>query len=184
MTVHFQGPLSLFQSDEDSVRRSHPRTAAMQNDFTEILLGFFVPWEQLPTLFLTYDEPKRDASSVAWNHVEPTLSNHLKDFAKNMDLLHKSRDDVKVDAALRASEMAGIDIDDEDPNAFASDSEEEPLHLLSEDLSTANLISAVHSVTTSWQRDAVTAAKRLPSLRIPSIVHALEPRSLGYSPLT
>jgi hypothetical protein len=51
-----------------------------------------------------------------------------------MDLLHKSKEDIKVDAALRSSEIADMfDIDSND-----IEPEEEPLNLLSEELSTEN----------------------------------------------
>lgn len=106
-TVTFQRSLSLFQSEEDEIRKGHPTTEAIQNDFAEVFLGFFVPWEQLPSLFLRYNEPKRDASFAVWRSIEPSLPEHIRHFARNMDLLHKSREDVKVDAALRSSEMAG-----------------------------------------------------------------------------
>jgi hypothetical protein len=51
MTVHFNGQLSEFQAEEEDVRGGHPKTAAMQNDLAEVLLGFFMPWDQLPSLF-------------------------------------------------------------------------------------------------------------------------------------
>jgi hypothetical protein len=47
MIVNFQALLSLFQAEEDAVRRSHPQTIARQYDLCEILISFFVPWEQL-----------------------------------------------------------------------------------------------------------------------------------------
>lgn len=67
MIVHFQALLSLFQAEEDAVRRGHPRTIARRNDLCEVLLGFFVPWEQLPSLFLAFNEPKRDAYSTVFS---------------------------------------------------------------------------------------------------------------------
>jgi hypothetical protein len=51
MTVHFNGQLSEFQTEEESIRGGHPTTSAIQNDLAEVLLGFFVPWDQLASLF-------------------------------------------------------------------------------------------------------------------------------------
>jgi len=51
MTVHFNGQLSEFQSEEESIQGGHPTTTAIQNNLAKILLGFFMPWDQLPSLF-------------------------------------------------------------------------------------------------------------------------------------
>jgi PIF1-like helicase len=180
-TVTFQRSLSLFQSEEDKVRKGHPTTEAMQNDFAELFLGFFVPWEQLPSLFLRYNEPKRDASFAVWKSIEPSLPEHIRDFARNMDLLHKSREDVKVDAALRSSEMADSEsLNDVEPADPAEpDAGEEALHLLPTLFPKESLISAFHAVTTTWRKETLETAKRFPSLPIPSgEFHILEPRSL------
>jgi len=50
-TVVFNGQLSQFQTEEESIRGGHPVTTAMENDLAEVLLGLFVPWNQLPALF-------------------------------------------------------------------------------------------------------------------------------------
>jgi len=66
MTVHFNGQLSEFQSEEESIQGGHPTTNAIQNDLAEVLLGFFMPWDQLSSLFqrhATNYNPKRDACS-------------------------------------------------------------------------------------------------------------------------
>jgi hypothetical protein len=106
-------------------------------------------------LFLPYSEPKRDASFTVWESIEPSLPEHIRDFAQNMDLLHKSREDVKVDAALRVSEMAdGDDMADmELADPAEPDAEEEPLHLLPTLFPKESLISAFHAVTTSWRKE-------------------------------
>jgi hypothetical protein len=76
LTVDFNGQLSQFEADENSVPGGHPTTTAIKNDLAEVLLGFFVPWEQLPTLFQHHASAyntKRDAYSRVWNIVKPTL---------------------------------------------------------------------------------------------------------------
>ena len=49
-TVTFSGQLSQFQAEEEGVPGGHPVTTAIQNDLAEVLLGLFVPWNQLPAL--------------------------------------------------------------------------------------------------------------------------------------
>jgi hypothetical protein len=40
-TVTFNGQLSQFQAEEESVRGGHPRTIAIEIDLAEVLLGLF-----------------------------------------------------------------------------------------------------------------------------------------------
>ena len=54
MTVTFNGQLTEYQTEEDSVAGGHPMTDAVMNDIAEILLGLFVPWDKLPLLFLQH----------------------------------------------------------------------------------------------------------------------------------
>jgi hypothetical protein len=89
------------------------------------------------------NEPKRDASFTVWKSIEPSLPEHIRDFVE--------REDVKVDADLRASEMADSDgmADVELADPAEPDAEEEPLHLL---FPKENLLSAFHAVTRRGHR--------------------------------
>ena len=77
------------------------------NDLAEILLGLFVPWEKLPLLFLQ-PATQLNPYSRLWTAVEPTLLPHIWGFARNIELLRKSKEDCKLDAVLReaAAQMA------------------------------------------------------------------------------
>ena len=50
LTITYNGQLSQFQA-EDSIRGGHAETAAIRNDASEVLLGLFILWNQLPLLF-------------------------------------------------------------------------------------------------------------------------------------
>jgi hypothetical protein len=69
MTVRFQGQLSFFQTEEEV------------DDVAEILLGFFIPWERLPSLFHMHNELKRraiiDGSYCCFHPAFPTPSKTL-----------------------------------------------------------------------------------------------------------
>jgi len=54
ITVHFNGQLSQFQSKEESIQGGHLTTNAIKNDLAEVLLGLFLPWDQLLSLFQQY----------------------------------------------------------------------------------------------------------------------------------
>jgi hypothetical protein len=186
MTVCFNGQFSQYQTEEDSIRGGHPNTAAIKNDLAEVQLGFFLPWEQMPLLFQRHASEfnsKRDACSKIWNIVEPTLSAHNRNFAQNMELLRKSREDGRIDAALR-NKMAGsiddfdYDIDTSiDPPDLDSDAEDIP-HSLQQEFTSDAFISAYHSIATSWGKERITASKRIPSLSPAKKIRSLQSRSL------
>ena len=101
--VTFSGQLSEFQAEEDKIQSGHPKTIAIENDLSEVLLGLFIPWNQLLPLFQQYAaeyETKQDACTHIWKIVEPRLTPHNSNFAKNIELLRKSKEDCQIDAAL------------------------------------------------------------------------------------
>ena len=171
MTVCFNGQFSQYQTEEESIQGGHPTTTAIQNDLAEVLLGFFLPWDQLPALFERYAseyDNKRDACSRIWCIVEPTLSPHNRNFAKNMELLRKSREDIRIDAALRNAAVASqdsldLDIDNIEIANIDLDSEDS-LSSLQQEFTIEALMMAFHSITNSWQKERFTASKRIPSL--------------------
>jgi hypothetical protein len=92
-----------------------------------------------------------------WSIVEPTLSPHNRNFASNIELLRKSKEDSQIDAALRRA-MDGSqssftpDLDSEVPADLDLFDGEEALDTLLEDFSTETLIAAYHSVARSWYK--------------------------------
>jgi hypothetical protein len=90
VTVTFNSQLSQFQTEEESIQRGHPVTAALQNNLAEVLLRLFVLWNHLPDLFRQYAagyEAKQEACTSIWSIVEPTLSLYNCNFANNIELL-------------------------------------------------------------------------------------------------
>jgi hypothetical protein len=172
MTVTFNGQLSEFQAEEESVQGGHPSTTAIENDLAEVLLGLFVPWNQLSPLFQRHAPDyrvKRDGCANIWSIVEPTLSLHNRNFAKNIELLRKSREDSRIDAALRRTMHKSQDsynrnVDEIQPANLDSDNEEAQ-NSLDEDFSTESLIVAYHSVPRSWYKESLIAGQRIPTLR-------------------
>jgi len=171
-TVTFNGQLSQFQADEEGVPGGHPVTSAMENDLAEVLLGLFVPWNHLKTLFQQHAaayKTTRDAYAKIWKIVEPILSPHNRNFASNIELLRKSKEDSRIDAALRRAMNTSEDIFDHDLNdEVAADildfDVEEPLDTLNEDFTTETLIAAYHTVAMSWYKESLTAGQRIPAL--------------------
>jgi Helitron helicase-like domain at N-terminus/PIF1-like helicase len=115
-TVALVGQLSEYQENEDRIRGGHPQTNAMQNDLAAVLLALFVPWDTLPPLFddiinLCGDDCNANCDqsshtglqvcSIAWVKVRDALPEHIQDFARNVQLLRKSKDDADVDKVER-----------------------------------------------------------------------------------
>jgi hypothetical protein len=171
MTVCFNGQFSQYQTEEESIQGGHPTTTAIQNDLAEVLLGFFLPWDQLPVLFGRYAseyDNKRDACSKIWHIVEPTLSPHNRNFAKNMELLRKSKEDIRIDAALRNAAVASqdsLDLDIDDIELANIDLDPEDIRSsLQQEFTIEAFMMAFHSITNSWQKERFTASKSIPSL--------------------
>lgn len=169
-TVTFNGQLTEFQVAEDAVPGGHPRTTAIMNDVAEILLGLFVPWDQLSNLFRRY-ATQRDACVQVWAAVEPTLACHNRGFARNIELLRKSKEDCQADAKMWKSangpaDSLQHDVDGFDPANFDSDGEEgdEFFHLQVENFNAETLIAAYHTVSTAWHRETVVTGRRIPPL--------------------
>ncbi|KAJ5343447.1 uncharacterized protein N7506_003271 [Penicillium brevicompactum] len=177
-TVTFNGQLTQYQTSEDSIRGGHPMTNAIANDLAEIFLGFFVPWENLRDIFLC--EPhETDFFSRVWSSVKPTLAPHIQDFAANIELLRKSKDDCQVDARLRQTNHSAevfdrhidhIDSADLDPE----DAQDDGSFINPEDerFTAETLIAAYHTVSKTWGRDCFIAAKRAPVLAAVCRAHA------------
>ncbi|KAI3286470.1 hypothetical protein DTO002I6_8141 [Penicillium roqueforti] len=169
-TVTFNGQLTEFQAAEDAVPGGHPKTTAIINDMFEILLGLFVPWAHLVNLFRRY-ATQRDTWIQVWTAVEPTLPFHIRAFARNIELLRKSKEDCQVDAKLwksanGAADSFHHDVDELEPATFGSDSDDadESFHLQDETFNAETLIAAYHSISKAWHRESLVAGRRIPPL--------------------
>lgn len=172
-TVTLQGELTEFQAAEDSVPGGHPTTTAIQNDLAEILLGLFVPWENLASLVQripTQAENPHSKLHQIWTLVEPTLPAYCRTFAQNIDLLRKSKDDCQADAVFRkrtSQHTSMIDHELADPPYSDSDSGNEapyPLSTEPESLSSETLIAALFSTSTRWAQEVQDAQTHIAAL--------------------
>jgi hypothetical protein len=111
----------------------------------------------------------RDAYAKIWKIVEPTLSPYNRNFASNIELLRKSKEDSQIDAALhramdRSQNSSTRDLDIEVPADLDLFDSEESLEILLDDFSTESLIAAYRSTTTSWYKESLLAGQRIPAL--------------------
>jgi hypothetical protein len=178
-TVTLQGELTEFQSVEDSIPGGHPTTTAIQNDLAEILLGLFVPWENLPSAIRqipTTTETTHDNLHHVWTTIAPTLPAYIRTFAQNVELLRKSKSDCQADAVFRkrsAEHTSPIDHDLANPPYPASDSDNETSHLpqdADDTFSKETLLAAYFSISRRWASCACTASDA--SHTMPGIPHS------------
>jgi hypothetical protein len=173
VTVTFNGQLTEYQTEEDSVAGGYPITDAVMNDIAEILLGLFVPWDKLPLLFLQHATQLNPYTRLWTAQVEPILPPHIRDFARNVELLRKSKENYKLDTVLReaAGQMADNsfdrDVDELDGQDF--DLEDEDGTVRNDDVDVETLIAAYDSIRNRWNREALLSADRIPALAHTSI---------------
>jgi hypothetical protein len=124
-TVALVGQLSQYQYNENRIQGGHPEILAMQNDLAAILLALFVPWETLPFLvsdvMSIYGEgcdahcdrlnhTGLHVCSIVWKRIKDTLPEHVQELAQNVELLRKSKDDIKVDMVERVAAASAMQI--------------------------------------------------------------------------
>jgi hypothetical protein len=176
-TVTLQGELTEFQSSEDSMPGGHPTTTAIQNDLAEILLGLFIPWQNLQSLF--HQTRTGSATTVdlhhIWMSIEPTLSSYVRTFAQNIELLRKSKTDCQADAILRdrsAQNTSSVDQDLTSPPYPISDSENESIRFsqhVDDSISKETLLAAFFAIGRGWSNEANDAQRRIPTLTSTSL---------------
>jgi hypothetical protein len=168
-TVCVHGSLSQFQQEEEKVPRGHTITSAIKNDVAEVLLAFFVPWDKIPSLFTLHcpDHAVRtDANSHVWTIVEPTLLPHLRQYARNFSLIHKSKEDMAIDMSLRAMETGDMELV-EDPAMMSDDDiipDSSVLHNCN--FSTETLLMACNHIVSTWFKDDLMMAQRFGHLHV------------------
>ncbi|KAJ5318263.1 hypothetical protein N7476_004683 [Penicillium atrosanguineum] len=169
-TVTLQGELTEFQSSEDSVPGGNPTTTAIKNDLAEILLGLFIPWQNLSSIFpqAPTTTTTHDILHDIWTSVEPTLPAHIRTFAQNIELLRKSKSDCQADAILRSrSTQHACPIGQEltNPPYPASDSEHEaPPQTADHSLNKETLLAAFFAISRRWMKEAQDAQRRITTL--------------------
>jgi len=180
-TVTLVGPLTQYQHLEDDVKGGHPKTFAIQNDLAGILLALFVPWETLPPLFndaiyICGDDCKTDcdrsshtglqACSLVWAKVKDTLPEHVQEYARNVEILRKSKDDVDVDTAERKAAASAMQIAF-DPNLDDADDMIEEPELMNGSVDDDTLRLSYHLIRRRWAKEDSVTTAGIPHLRQP-----------------
>lgn len=111
---------------------------------------------------------KRDACCQIWATIEPTLPPHNRNFAKNIELLRKSKEDCQADADLWKrsgceTDSLDRDIDEVQPPGWGSD-DEELLEGADESFNAETLIAAFHSISRSWNQEILNTAQHISAL--------------------
>jgi hypothetical protein len=125
----------------------------------------------LTDLFQQYTagyEAKKDAYTDIWSIVEPILSPHNRNFASNIELLRKSKEDIRIDTVLcKTIQISQDPFDSDIDNIEAINLDldtKKTLHSLDKSFSTESLIAAYYSITASWCKERITAGQRIHTL--------------------
>ncbi len=97
-------PLFTNKRAEDAIRGRHSETDARRNDGPLILLTLFVPWNQLPEKFFSYEALMGTYIDYYWNIWEDAievLEEYTQYTAKHILQIKKSQLDAKLHRDLR-----------------------------------------------------------------------------------
>jgi Helitron helicase-like domain at N-terminus/PIF1-like helicase len=188
ITVALVGQLSPYQDAEDGMPGGHLETQAMRNDLAGVLLPLFVPWENLPALFHDVMDICDDgcsagcdgtthtgfqASAAAWSRVKDFLPEHVRNYARNVELLRKIKEDAKVDLAEQTAtekamrEAVDSDVDVDDDNVEADDGMLNASAKTKMNIDDDTLRLSYEVIKRRWRNDDDTIAAKIPALQLP-----------------
>jgi hypothetical protein len=119
--------------------------------------------------------------------VEPTLPAHLRVYARNFQLLQKSKEEMSIDMALRANDTGEIDDLDSlniiDPIEDIDLSASEDI-AINPDLHLETLVMTYHNIVSLWHKNGIATARRYAGLNVNwTASHDLQDRKLNVSQL-
>ena len=170
--VALVGHISLQQPLEDKVPNGHVETAAMSNDLAVVLLGLFVPWQDLPSLFKEFHstcgedcEARCDKSrhtgmqicNKVWTAIKDTLPEHIQDLARNVELLRKSKEDAAIDSMERQLAVTPM-LAAADPDMQIDEEQEEPEGTVMFSTDIEALRSSFFLLKKRWAKEDANAA--------------------------
>lgn len=134
-------------------------------------MGLVVPWHDLSAILGQFSSQENIYSTV-WAIVELTLAPHNREFAANIELLRKSKEDCQADAKLRTSTRLDDDFFDQhiadlEQGSFDSESGDhgQDFQIQSENFTAESLIAPYHTARRqAWGRELAIIAHRIPAL--------------------
>jgi hypothetical protein len=113
ITPSIYGKISELENQQDSITGEYENIGPILNDHCQVLLGLFIPWNQLPALFeeysMGYTNPT-DACSYVWDKIKDLQPPYIQRLASNVSLLRKSKEDAEADRLAREQEL--LDFED------------------------------------------------------------------------
>ena len=101
-TINFIGDLFRFQGEESQGCITNLEKPEIRMELAEILVGLFVPWQQIPQQDrITQGQDMESFVVKLWKSAFTTLTPSVRNYAQNLLLLKKSKEDCRLDAILR-----------------------------------------------------------------------------------
>lgn len=97
--------------DEEKKQVIMEGTKEVENEIDEVLLGLFVPWQQLPGLFRRFADnhdkfpQPRDACSYIWENIRYQLPAHIQALARQVMYIRKGKEEAERDRKARGLEI-------------------------------------------------------------------------------
>jgi hypothetical protein len=161
------------EDQQDAITGEYQNTGPIWNDHCQVLLGLFIPWDQLPEMFeehgTDYANPT-DACSHIWTIVEELQPSYIQRLASNVSLLRKSKEDADADRLARDEELLNFD-DVAWENMADEDSDTEMVPYKPRVMSKPELFHAYRIIRAKWEAQSTTPGTQQPlELRAESLV--------------
>jgi hypothetical protein len=149
--------ISELENQQDAVTGDYQNEGPILNDHCQVLLGLFIPWDQLPGLLDDFsgdfDNPS-EASSFIWDKIKDLQPPYIQRLAFSISLLRKSKEDAEADRIGR--EQVLLDFDD---ISFENTTEEgddiETMSYQPRVMSKSALFHSYGMIMSEWRKDSV-----------------------------
>jgi hypothetical protein len=119
ITPSIYGKTTDYENKGEAVAGDLLNSGPVWNDHCKVVLGLFVLWDLLPSLFKersdNFEDPS-DASSLIWKNIRGSQLLYIQQLATNLELLWRSKKDAKADKLAR--EFENMDMDDLDDDDY------------------------------------------------------------------
>ena len=164
ITPSIYGKISDLENQQDAITGEYQNTGPIWNDHCQVLLGLFIPWDQLPGLFEEHcidDTNPSDACSSIWEIIKDLQPPHIQRLASNVSLLRKSKEDAEADRLAREQEL--LDFDDiawENMADEGGDTEMVPYQ--PRVMSKSDLFYAYRVIRAKWEAQSISPDRNQP----------------------
>jgi hypothetical protein len=171
ITPSIYGKISELENQQDAVTGDYQNEGPILNDHCQVLLGLYIPWNQLLGLFDDFsgdfDNPS-DACSFIWDRIKDLQPPYIQRLAFNISLLRKSKEDAEADRIAREQEL--LDFDDISfENTTEEGDEIDMIPYQPRVMSKSELFHSYAMIMGKWQKDTIMGQQQPFCLQVDSL---------------